>query len=664
MSGICGLFNFDNVRVNRAELAGMATMLEARGPDRTGLWQDGPVGLGHTLLTTTPEARFEKLPLRDSESGCVITADLRLDNREELLAALGLKRRRSSIGDAEIVLAAYLLWGEACVDRLLGDFAFAIFDPRRQAIFAARDPFGLKPFYYFHGPSRLFAFGSSAQSVLTLPQIPYRINDGRIADFLVPQLEWIDYTSTFFKDIYRLSPGHKISVTPQKLEITEYRAAQPESNPGSLTDEKWQEGLLEVFTQAVDARLRCPAGNLGSMLSGGMDSGSIVAVARSLLHARGQPPLPTYSAVRPAFADCAESSSISAATAMAHIEPTHVHPAGYDDTIGPAPLWFEEPFDGEFMMLDAVYRAASEDGRTVMLDGAAGDILLSEGTYITRLMRQGRLRAALGEIDGGNRFRGGSGIGTDVLRYAASAYLPDAIKHILRPHRQRRARNSFLNESLISPELLGKVDIDARFERMQHLFPGKWTPDYSLERIRAIGPNAVAGRERYGRLAARHGIEPRDPFLDRRVVEYCANLPGHLRLRGGWPKIILRDLMAGRLPDEVRWMRGKPHLGWLFNAACTRAEFRTGKLDLTYLRKTLNGYVERSALERAWQRFANGGDTAPIHSARLLAAWLEKYQNRPLVPVSDFGYSDASITRLGENCGKIQTGRGQSADST
>jgi asparagine synthase (glutamine-hydrolysing) len=201
MSGICGQFNLDDAPVAAADLRAMTSILGQRGPDRTDQWQDGSVGLGHTLLATTPELEFERQPFKHAETGCVITADVRLDNRKELLAALGLSGRRESVGDAELILRIYLEQSEDCLDRLLGDFAFAIWDPRHQKLFCARDHFGMRPFCYHHSPSKRFLFASSPQSILVLAQVPYRINKGRIADFLVPQLEWIDYKHVFRGDL-------------------------------------------------------------------------------------------------------------------------------------------------------------------------------------------------------------------------------------------------------------------------------------------------------------------------------------------------------------------------------------------------------------------------------------------------------------------------------
>ena len=138
------------------------------------------------------------------ESGCAITADARIDYRDELITTLGLERSPAEIGDAELILSAYLRWGDRCPERLLGDFAFAIWDPRNHCLFCARDPFGMRPLYYHYSATRRFVFASDARAILLLEHVPYRINEGRIADFLVPSLEWVDYESTFFEGVHRV----------------------------------------------------------------------------------------------------------------------------------------------------------------------------------------------------------------------------------------------------------------------------------------------------------------------------------------------------------------------------------------------------------------------------------------------------------------------------
>jgi asparagine synthase (glutamine-hydrolysing) len=164
------------------------------------------------------------------------------------------------------------------------------------------------------------------------------------------------------------------------------------------------------------------------------------------------------------------------------------------------------------------------------------------------------------------------------------------------------------------------------------MFPRDWTPDYSIETCNAIRPNMAGGRERYSRIAANAATEARDPFMDKRVLEYCTRLPGHLRMKDGWHKSILRKAMVGQLPDEVRWSSGKPHLGWLFNATITRLAVNDNRLDSNELQAALGDYVDSAALAKAWQVFSNGGDADRIHTAHVLCVWLQENVNRPVAP--------------------------------
>jgi asparagine synthase (glutamine-hydrolysing) len=632
MSGICGIFNLDDAPVVDPELRAMTAMLERRGPDRTGAWRNGPVGLGHTLLATTPELSIERQPFRHAESDCVIIADVRLDNRAELYDALQMQRPLESIGDAELILNAYLAWGDDCPKRLLGDFAFALWDARAQRLFCARDHFGLRAFYYHHAVGQRFHFASDARAILVSPRVPYRINQGRIADFLVPQLEWIDYTSTFFEDVYRLPPGHSAVVTRDRLVIEEYWKPAPGPELGPMSDDDYREGFLEVFTLATESRLRASAGRFGSMLSGGMDSGSVVVVAKDVLGSSGAGPLKTLSATRQQDDDCAESRAIRAAIAMPLLSPTLVYLENIAGQFELLTTGNAEPFDGEATILKAIYLAAHTEGLNVLLDGAGGDVVLSEGSYIARLLRRGHFNRALREIAGENRFWGGGMLVRNALKYVQTAFVPEFAKQRFNGARHRRRVSDYLESSLVSREFALAVDIEERFARMRQMSPRGWEDDYAVERCNVIRPSVTAGRERYARLAAGMAIEARDPFLDKRVVDFCSRLPGRFRLRDGWPKAILRDLMAGKLPEEVLWGQGKPHLGWQFNAAITIEASKRGVLSVAGLQDSLMDYVDPAKLDEAWQSFHGSGDAEPIHSAYTLSVWLRENEARPVVP--------------------------------
>ena len=638
MSGICGLFNLDDAPVADADLRSMTAMLERHGPEGSNAWLDGPVGLGHALLATTPELLFERQPFEHRESGCVISADVRLDYRGELLDSLGVNDRHEPAGDAELILSAYLKWGENCVDRLLGDFAFAIWDPRHRMLFCARDHFGMRPLYYHRLQGRRFLFASDARAILVLPQVPYEINDGRIADFLVPELEWSDYTSTFFEGVYRLPPGHKAIITPSGFEVAEYWRPTPGPELGAMSDDDYRQGFIEVFTNAIDARLRAPPGTVGAMLSGGMDSGSVVAIGKEILRTRGDGPLATFSAARPRSTanpddlDCPESRAIYAASSIPSISPTFVRPEALEEVYEPLTSDFDEPFDGVFAILKAIYLAAHDRGVRVVLDGGGGDVVLHERSYIVRLIRQGQLKLAVAEIIAEQKYWGGGSPLPSLLRYARSAMLPEVVKKPVRALRYRQNYRRYVKASLISAELARNVDIEDRIERMRSIFPTECPTDYAVEYCEEILPNMTAGRERYARIAAAIGVEARDPFMDRRVIEYCSRLPGQFRLRDGWPKVILRDISADMLPEEVRWTGRKPHLGWLFSETISEMAVNRGDLDISILEESLQGYVDLPALRHAWRDFRESGESEPIHNAYILSIWLRKASVRPAVP--------------------------------
>jgi asparagine synthetase B (glutamine-hydrolysing) len=127
-------------------------------------------------------------------------------------------------------------------------------------------------------------------------------------------------------------------------------------------------------------------------------------------------------------------------------------------------------------------------------------------------------------------------------------------------------------------------------------------------------------------------MEARDPFMDKRLIEYCSRLPGRFRLRDGWPKIILRDITADILPEEVLWTGRKPHLGWLYSEAITKLAVNRGELNLSFLESQLADYVDKAALSEAWQNFQGGGSAEPIHYALFLSVWLRRAATRPTAP--------------------------------
>ena len=566
MSGICGILSLNGSTIDPAEIKAIAQSLERRGPDGTHVWRDGPVALGHALLATTPEALTEVLPLTDRQSGCTITADVRLDNREELLAALGMEAETRTIGDGELILRAYLHWGEPCPEHLLGDFAFAIWDPRSNIVFCARDHMGMRQLSYHHAPGQTFIFATEPEAVLEHPLVPKQINEGRIADFL-DYMEGIDLTSTFFEDVVRLPPAHCLTVSNRGLSLRRYWELRLGSELKLDSDEAYTRAFLDVYTEAVRCRLRS-AGPVGSLLSGGLDSNSVASVAAKLLEQEGRGPLQTFSAAGPDSETCIETRCVHSGISNPGFAASVVSYAALNDYRTDLSELLENspsPFDCDMTLVRAVYLAAHRQGVRVMLDGVVADVVLAGGNRVAQLIRRGNFRQALIEARAEGSFWGSGGLSREILASAWVAFAPAKarkLRHWL--VWQRSDRRAAAGKGRVTRTFAAKIELKRRRAQFrQHLGSARSNePEYRAVTIR--DPHQVAGRERYDRIASSLAIEPRDPFLDIRIVQFCLSLPAAQVKSGGWPKLILRRAMKGFVPDDIAWRRGKDHLGGKF----------------------------------------------------------------------------------------------------
>ncbi|MGZ3873943.1 MAG: asparagine synthase-related protein, partial [Mucilaginibacter sp.] len=299
MSSIFGKINFNKKPVELSELAAMETALNHWGADDKGQWQNGFAGLGQLMLYNTPESLHEKLPLFNNLSGLTITADARIDNRDELFTKLYTGNPdKATIPDSTLILTAYEKYGEACVQHLIGDFAFAIWDEREQKLFCARDHMGVKPFFYYCDEN-FFAFASEKKGILCLRGVDKTIDEQFFYNQLVVlSLQAVD--TTLYKKIRRVPPANTVTISPGKPipRLNKYWEldATLENKLGSKNE--YIEGLLHHFEQAVRCRTRS-AYTVGAELSGGMDSSAITGVADVFLKQQGRH-LVTFSNTLPA----------------------------------------------------------------------------------------------------------------------------------------------------------------------------------------------------------------------------------------------------------------------------------------------------------------------------------------------------------------------------
>src|SRR3990172_1680840 len=279
MSGIVGIFNLDGAPIDRIVLDRLTNALRFRGPDFQRTWFRGPIGFGHTLLRSTTDAGDEQQPLGLGGSTWIV-ADARIDCRRDLIHAFESHGQRdlADTADSELILRAYHVWGEKCVEHLLGDFAFAVWDASRRRLFCARDQSGVKPFFYAHiGP--LFIFSNTLDCLRLHPAVSDRLNDLSIADFLMFDVIQ-DTAATAFADIHRLPAAHALVCEPQRLFIRRYWEPSLATPVHYRRPADYIERFNELLDQSVADRFRTESACV--FMSGGLDSPTVAASATPL----------------------------------------------------------------------------------------------------------------------------------------------------------------------------------------------------------------------------------------------------------------------------------------------------------------------------------------------------------------------------------------------
>ena len=633
MSGIAGMYFLDHQPVQRTDLQRMVSSLGRRGPDRAGVWCEGSVGLAHCMLWTTPESLRETLPSTNATGDVVITADARIDNRDELFTTLGISDRpHEAISDSELILAAYEKWGENCPARLLGDFAFAVWDRHKQVLFCSRDHFGVRPLYYYC-TAQVIVFASEIKALLSLRIVPRRINEARIADYLVAELEGIDKTCTFYQDIVRLPPGHSLTVGRVKTCLRPYWSLTPMDEIRYSSDADYAAAFREVFTEAVRCRLRSaflPA----SMLSGGLDSSSIACVARDLLAKDGRPRLHTFSALSRDHAECAETWHVHAVLKTRGFES---HTVRADELSAFTPdlryvLWHtDDLFDHWITLPRLLYVAARMQGARILLDGVDGDVVASQGgDYLAHLLRSGMWRTAVVEAIGASEFYrhyySPWGLLCSSGLSALKPYVPLPLLALRRWLRGTDRLRTMTKESVINVDFARRINLRERLETLRRNHDT--TLDKNLREAHASALNSpyiTVGLERYERAAASYSIEPGHPFFDKRLIEFCTALPWEQKIHRGWSKVSLRRAMAEVAPAEVCWRRGREHLGRDFTRSLLTLEGELIENIVSNHLEDIGEYVDTGAVREAYHRYVSRGTFeagAAVWEAVTLAVWL------------------------------------------
>jgi asparagine synthase (glutamine-hydrolysing) len=577
MSGICGIVQTDGAAVDRPLLLKMTSFMTFRGPDAQEVWSEGRVGFGHTLLRSTAESIRERQPA--SLDGRIwITADARIDGQAELkkkLSALGRTNLEEAL-DHELILHSYHAWGEACVEHLIGDFAFAIWDEPKQTLFCARDHFGVKPFFYAQ-LGQTFVFSNTLECVRQHPDVSETLNDLAVADFLLFDGNQ-DPGTTTFADIHRLPPAHCLIYAAGSLITREYWTL-PTNIPVKYRKKGEYGAEFKALLETVVAdRLR--ADSIGFELSGGLDSPALAAASKTVLSRAGKPfKLRGYTIVYDRLIPdeeryfsrlVAEKLGIQQQVCAADDYELF---ARYDEAIEHMPEPWHDPT--AIRMVDLISSMPAD--QRIVITGWDGDALLSESPkpYFAKLLQQREYWKLM----------------AGVIGYALWQKVTGPVGWVKWAKRKLKERRPAVSYYPIwfNPELEKRFGLKKRFEefRSTPVFVNPLRP-YALRSLRSIQTSS-SFFEFYDPGRTRQPIEYRHPLMDLRLIHFCLSLPPY-----PWcvKKHLLREALRGVLPEAVRrrpkaLLAGHPHLSLL-------QEHATRALDAFLASEALSRYIDRA----------------------------------------------------------------------
>jgi asparagine synthase (glutamine-hydrolysing) len=551
LTALAGIWRFSGQETGK-DVARMLESQRVYAPDPPALWHGSGISLGRGLFKLLPEDRHDRGPAMSQDGNRILVADVRIDNRDELLPRLGLTQAEGRLmSDAAILLATIDKWGEEALQHAVGDFAFAHWDERKRRLLLARDFMGQRPLH-FHAAPGFFAFASMPKGLHALPEIPTGPDQAQVTRFLALMPE--TGTSTYFDGIKRVPPGHFCIVTADGVTVRRY--FNPERTELRLKNPaEYEEAVRESFDRAVAARLRGTEGRVAAHLSGGLDSSTVAATAAQLVGSQGR--VCAYTAVpregysgyvpRGRFAD---EGDHAAAVAALYPQMEHVRiRAGHKSPVARLDrnfFLYERPLlnlcNGTWW--DAILDDVKARGVSVLLTGQAGNMsfsytgaeslpdMLARGRLIT-LFRQLRL---LGR--NGARFE-------STMAYTIGPFLPARLWKAINKVRGRHL--GIENYSAVNPEAAQAMREEAAAVGLDFNYRPRRDPFGT--RLWVLG-RVDTGNYNKGTLGG-WGIDVRDPTADRRLVELCLSIPADQYLRDGRGRALARSAFSDRLPPQI-----------------------------------------------------------------------------------------------------------------
>ena len=555
MSGLVGVWHSDDRPIDRGLVAALASTIAHRGADHVGIWTAHGIGLACRMRRVTPESAAESQPVFDA-TGCAVLFDGRLDNRDELLGATAALDVPRESPDSTIVLAAHRQWGPGFLQRLEGDFALVLFDPRDRSLCLARDAVGCRPLYYW-SDRRTLVVASEIKAILAHPDVSARPNEDLLADaLLLDRLPYDDEGETFFESIHAVRPGHWLRAAAGEIQSGQFWDFDPSAETRYTVFADYSDHLRQLMVTSVKRRLRS-VGPIAIAVSGGLDSSSVLCLADDLRRAgvADVPLMPlTYTPAADASSEENRFLALLESTRRLSIDRMPMGVPGDIEQARHAAWHSESPvYDEGWCAQRPMVAHAQARGARVLLTGLWSDQLLFATGYLADLVLGLAWRTVARHLAEYPRWFGDAerGYFRSRLRRELLSYLaPDALRDVMRAIRSRRAvpRDPALAERDWAER------IKRRRGRVAHPRFGSAHARCLYEAVRARWRRLQLEVDE--KLIAGYGMETATPFLDRTVIAFLMSIPGEVQNHGGVPRLILREALRGIVPDPVlarRW---------------------------------------------------------------------------------------------------------------
>ena len=599
MCGITGKLSYDGAPVDRDLVAAMTDAVTHRGPDSAGYYFGDGIGLGHRRLSIIDLATGDQ-PLANEDETVWVVFNGEIYNFQEVrrdLEAAGHRFRTRS--DTEVIVHAYEEWGEQCVARFAGMFAFALWDARARRLLLVRDRVGVKPLYYAPVPGGL-VFGSEIKSLLEDPAVPRDWRPDALDAYLT--LEYIPGPATIYSHVHKLPPGHLLVAERGQVRIQQYWDLRFTGDGDTNREPEYLARLDVLLRDSVRSRLISDV-PVGAFLSGGIDSSTVVAY---MVETSDAPVVTTSVGFAEQAFDELEHARVVAEHVGCEHYPVVVTPDVRD--LLPKLAWhLDEPFADPSAVPTYYVSQAARQRVTVALSGDGGDELWA-GYARHRVERwEARVRGWLGAS--GSRVAG-----------TAGGLLPHAVKgaralgHLALSPADACARKHAYNifegahrEGLLTPDFRAATAGSDPLATFREYWHACTSPD-PVDRALYVDVKTYMVDDiltKVDKMSMAVSLESREPLLDHRLLEFAATVPTSLKLRNGKGKYLLRRVLEPRVPQRIldRGKQGfEPPTGeWLRGplAEMTNELLLDGRLHA-------RGVFTRPAVERLWTEHRTG----------------------------------------------------------